>query len=107
MKNIKAVLFDLVGTLIYPKDPVGYVYSNVARSFGLETDYRKLDKAFNEVIQKEVALSGGESEEKKWWRNVVLETFTLADYNSGNKFEEIFEENKAIFEENQASFEEI
>ena len=50
MKNTKAILCDLVGTLIYVKDPVGYVYSNVARSFGLEADYKKLDLAFNEII---------------------------------------------------------
>jgi len=87
----KAVLFDLVDTLIYTKDPVGYVYSNVARSFGFETDYKKLDKAFEEIAQKFSPPVGGEIEEKKWWRNVVFNTFKMCECELGNKFEEIFE----------------
>ena len=93
-ENIKAVLFDLVGTLIYVKDPVGYVYSNVARSFGFETDYRKLDEAFS-IVCSELSRQftmGGKIEEKKWWRNVMLKTFTSAGYDLRNKFDDIFEE---------------
>lgn len=90
--KIKAILFDLVGTLIYPKDPVGYVYSNIARSFGFETDYLKLDNAFYEIIQAEPKSVGGEDAEKIWWRNIVLKTFTLAGYNLENKFDSLFEE---------------
>lgn len=90
--KIKAILFDLVGTLIYPKDPVGYVYSNVACSFGFETDYLKLDNAFCEIILAEPKPSGGEGSEKMWWRNVVLKTFTLAGYNLENQFDNVFEE---------------
>lgn len=85
------MLFDLVGTLIYTKDPVGYVYSNVARSFGFDTDYKKLDKAFEEMIHRTAPPTGGETEEKEWWRRIVFNTFEMCEYNLGDKFEEIFE----------------
>lgn len=90
--KIKAILFDLVGTLIYPKDPVGYVYANVARSFGFETDYLKLDNAFYEIIQGEVKPAGDEGVEKNWWRNVVLKIFNLCGYDLKDKFDVVFEE---------------
>jgi putative hydrolase of the HAD superfamily len=107
MNNVKAMLFDLVGTLIYPKDPVGYVYSNVARSFDFETDYRKLDEKFAEVIKKEIAPSRDlpwqvPTEEKKWWRNVVLKTFTLCGYELKDKFDDVFEELFKVFSQKSA-----
>ncbi len=102
MKKIKAILFDLAGTLIYPKDPVGYVYSNVARSFGFETDYRKLDEKFAEVVKKEVPPVAGELEEKKWWREVVFKTFDLCGYDLKNKFDEVFKELFKVFSQKSA-----
>ena len=89
--KIKAILFDLVGTLIYPKDPVGYVYANVAGSFGFKTDYRKLEQAFLDVMQNEPSPKGGEIEEKKWWKNIVAKTFLACEYDLKDKFDDIFE----------------
>ena len=89
--SIKAILFDLVGTLIYVKDPVGYVYSNVALSFGFKTDYKKLDQAFIEVMSKKSTPHGGETEEKKWWREIVYEVFNVCGYDLKDKFDLIFE----------------
>ena len=89
--STKAVLFDLVGTLIYVKDPVGYVYSNVAMSFGFKTDYKKLDYSFYEVIKTKNIPKDGEHEEKTWWREVVYETFKLSGYDLKEKFDDIFE----------------
>ena len=102
--KIKAILFDLVGTLIYIKDPVGYVYSNVAHLFGFETNYEKLDKAFEEVCRglSLQASLGSKTEEKKWWRNIVLKTFSLAGYNLEDKFDDIFEELFKIFSQKSA-----
>lgn len=89
--RIKAVLFDLVGTLIYVRDSVGTVYSNVASFYGIEADARGLDNAFQEVVHKDPQPSGGEKEEKKWWKKVVYETFDSAGYDLKEKFDEIFE----------------
>ena len=96
MKNIKAVLFDLVGTLIYVKDPVGYVYSSVASSFGFKTDYKKLEEAFIEVMSKKSTPHGGETEERKWWKEIVSEVFSSCGYDLKDKFDLIFE---ALFKE--------
>ncbi len=96
MIKIKAVLFDLVGTLIYVRDSVGTVYSNVAREFGFNTDPFKLNKAFQIALHLKSPPTGGESEEKKWWGHVVYETFQRAGYNLTDKFNSVFE---SIFKE--------
>ena len=98
--KINAVLFDLVGTLIYIKDPVGYVYSNVARSFGFETDYMKLDEACRGLLQQ-VPVDGGVNE-KQWWREIVFKTFNLCGYDLKNKFDDVFEELFKIFSQKSA-----
>lgn len=103
-KDIKSILFDLVGTLIYVKDPIGYVYSNVAKSFGFDTDYMKLDNAFSDVCRElsRQFPADGNVEEKKWWRNVVLNTFKLSGYDLKDKFDEVFEELFKIFSQKSA-----
>ncbi|OGI18898.1 MAG: hypothetical protein A3B68_06650 [Candidatus Melainabacteria bacterium RIFCSPHIGHO2_02_FULL_34_12] len=95
-KDFKAVLFDLVGTLIYVKNSVGAIYSNVASSYGIKTDIKKLDYAFKSVIHQESQPTGGEEAEKKWWKKIVNKTFGLAGYDLKEKSEEVFE---AIFKE--------
>lgn len=99
MLKIKAILFDLVGTLIYVKDSVGTVYSNIAKSFGIEADPKKLDNSFLNVIHNEPPPTGGEKEEKKWWRKIVYETFVGACHGMPlpqQIFDQIFE---AIYKE--------
>ena len=98
--NIKAILFDLVGTLIYVKDPIGYVYSNVASSFGFETDYIKLDEACRDLLQK-APVRGGISE-KQWWKEIVFKTFKLCGYDLKDKFDNVFEELFKIFSQKSA-----
>ncbi len=89
--RIKAVLFDLVGTLIYVKDSVGTVYSEVARGFGFNADPEKLNKSFQIAFHLEAQPTGGEEEEKKWWHRVVLETFKRANYDLNDKFDLLFD----------------
>lgn len=88
---IKAILFDLVGTLIYVKGSVGLIYSSVAESFGFEIDSEKLNKAFIEAIHIKPQPIGGNEEEKKWWKEVVSNTFKFSGYDLKEKFNEIFE----------------
>ena len=76
-QNIKAVLFDLVGTLIYVKESVGIVYSNIASGFGLMVDPKELEESFQIAIHKFPHASGGEKEERNWWKKIVYETFKL------------------------------
>lgn len=92
----KAVIFDLVGTLIYVKDSVGTVYSNVASGFGYDTDPELLNEAFNRVFSSKVPPSGGNEKEKEWWREIVQEVFKTSGYDLGESFNSVFE---AIFKE--------
>ena len=89
--KIKAILFDLVGTLIYVKDSVGTVYSNIALSFGFNLDPSLLDKTFSIILHSRKPAIGGDKNEKQWWREVVFDTFKESGYNLGNKFDDIFE----------------
>ena len=88
---IKAILFDLVGTLIYVKGSVGLIYSNVARSFGFQTNIEILDKAFVDAIHIKPQPVGGDIVEKNWWKEVVFNTFKLSGYDLKEKFNEVFE----------------
>ena len=88
---IKAVLFDLVGTLIYVKDSVGTVYAEAARGFGFSIDPEKLNKSFQIALHLETPPTGGEEKERKWWYKVVFETFKRANYDLEDKFDLIFD----------------
>lgn len=74
---IKAVLFDLLGTLIYVKGSVGEVYSNIASGYGLLVEPPVLENSFQTAIHKFGSLQGNR-EEKEWWKKVVSETFRLS-----------------------------
>lgn len=89
--NIKAVLFDLVGTLIYVKDPVGKIYANAASSFGLHVNEKEIERAFQEIFKKKEKPIGSEIEEIKWWQELVYETFKLCNIDIKDKNEKIFE----------------
>lgn len=92
----KAVIFDLVGTLIYVKDSVGTVYSNVASGFGYDIDPELLNVTFNRVFNSKAPPSGENEKEKEWWCKVVKEVFETSGYDLGSSFNSIFE---TIFKE--------
>lgn len=76
---IKAVLFDLVGTLIYVKGSVGEVYSSIASGYGLLVEPRTLEDSFHKAIHKfPLPKKSNDQEEKGWWKKVVYETFKLS-----------------------------
>lgn len=98
--KIKAVLFDLVGTLIYVKDSVGTVYSIVANGFGYETNPDLLNKSFKEIFNSKESPTGGNEKEKSWWKDLVRDVFKTSGYELGDSFDSIFE---TIFKEFSAS----
>jgi putative hydrolase of the HAD superfamily len=90
-QNIKAVLFDFVGTLVFVKDSVGSVYSQIASGYGKFSNAELLDRNFHMLIKKKIPPTGGEIEEKKWWKSLVVETFEMSNCNLGDKLNSIFE----------------
>ena len=77
---INAVFFDLVGTLIRPRQPVGHQYAEVARRHGAEVDARALEAAFHRAMRATPGLGGevlaNHAAERRWWEQLVREVVT-------------------------------
>src|SRR5262245_25925072 len=103
VRQVKAIFFDAVGTLIETRDGVGEIYSRVAREFGFEAEPRILQQNFELSFQRQppLAFPAGTPEaplielEKDWWRNLVKAVFDGLD--SFPRFDEFFDEIFARF----------
>ena len=51
MGRIRAIVFDVGGTLIYPADPVGETYARFARVHGVKLPAEATTTAFREAIK--------------------------------------------------------
>jgi putative hydrolase of the HAD superfamily len=75
---IRAVTFDVAGTLITPREPVGATYARVAREHGIEVEPSAVDAAFRRALRRAppLAFPGAHDaaigqRERAWWRDVV------------------------------------
>jgi putative hydrolase of the HAD superfamily len=82
-RRILAVVFDAVGTLILPREPVGGSYARLAREHGVDVPASRLEEAFRRVlaVAPPNVQTGPEAAERErsWWRERVRETFRAAD----------------------------
>ncbi len=105
---IRAVLFDIVGTLIELREPAGATYSRIAREHGvtvpathLEDGFRRVFAAappmmFPEALAAEIPVL-----EKSWWRERVRQTLRAADGTARfEDFDAFFEELFGLFATN-------
>src|SRR5690606_18758109 len=80
---IEAVVFDAVGTLIRPREPVGETYARIARAHGAAIPAWRLDDAFRRVLASAPPMvfpgPDAAARERGWWREVVRATFRAAD----------------------------
>jgi putative hydrolase of the HAD superfamily len=83
---IRAVLFDVVGTLIELREPVGVFYSRVAQAHGISLPASHLTDAFSRVLPKapplvfpQVSIEEIPALEKRWWLERVRETLRATD----------------------------
>ncbi len=83
---ILAVVFDVVGTLLLPREAVGESYARFARDHGVVISAARLDDAFARVlaaakpnVHPGTTLAGAAEREHDWWRDRVRETFRAAD----------------------------
>jgi putative hydrolase of the HAD superfamily len=78
--QIRAVFFDVVGTVLFPNPPAPKVYADVARSAGLDTTTEEVRsrfiEAFNaeEIIDRAAGWVTSEERERDRWRNIVAAT---------------------------------
>src|SRR5688572_1489336 len=81
--RILAVVFDAVGTLLLPREPVGATYARFALAHGAKVPASRLDEAFRRVLAAappNVQTGPAAAErEQSWWRERVRETFRAAD----------------------------
>ncbi len=85
--SVRALFFDVGGTLVQPRSSVGAIYASVANRHGMVVTAEAMDRAFREswAALKQPGLTVSR---KDWWRKVVLRT--LGQENPAC-FEEIFE----------------
>jgi putative hydrolase of the HAD superfamily len=81
--RLRAVFFDVAGTLIVTRERIGQSYVRLARDFGLEADDKAVGAAFRRAFNAAPGLAFGPGHdarelrrlERDWWRRVVTETF--------------------------------
>jgi putative hydrolase of the HAD superfamily len=82
-RRILAVVFDAVGTLLLPREPVGATYARFALAHGAKVPESRLEEAFRRVLAAappNVQSGPAAAElERGWWRERVRETFRAAD----------------------------
>ena len=71
MPAVKAVTFDLAGTLLFPQPSVGAVYAACAKRQGVVADATELEAAFGSALRSTPRLAKPET----FWREVVERTF--------------------------------
>jgi putative hydrolase of the HAD superfamily len=83
---ILAVVFDVVGTLLLPREAVGESYARFAREHGVVISAARLDDAFTRVVAAAKpnvhpgsTLAVAAEREREWWCDRVRETFRAAD----------------------------
>jgi putative hydrolase of the HAD superfamily len=73
--GIRWILFDAVGTLIYPDPPVAEVYYAAATRFGSRLSIAEIQQRFSVAIKNGFAVncSTNEANERRRWRSIVAE----------------------------------
>src|SRR5688572_9226412 len=87
LTGIRAVLFDAVGTVIYPDPPVAVAYACAGERFGVGIEPDEVRRRFAAAFARQEALDGesgawrtSEARERERWRSIVAEVFpTSAD----------------------------
>jgi putative hydrolase of the HAD superfamily len=79
---IRAILFDAVGTLIYPEPLVAQAYADAGRRFGIALDEQTIRERFREALLAEDAIDRtvhrfktDQSREQERWRRIVAAVF--------------------------------
>lgn len=107
---IRAVLLDVVGTLIELREPVGALYSRVAQAHGVSLPASHLTDAFSRILPqapplsfRQVAIEEVPALEKRWWWERVRETLRATDGTARfEDFDAYFEELFQLFETPEA-----
>jgi putative hydrolase of the HAD superfamily len=95
MTRIRAIVFDVGGTLIYPADPVGETYARFARAHGVKLAAEAATAAFRQAMISSPPRPAGtiptDGNDRAWWKQVVLRSLPEAAFADPAAFEVFFE----------------
>ena len=96
MSRIRAIVFDVGGTLIYPADPVGETYARFARAHGVKIPAEATTTAFREAMKTSAPRAKGtvpsNGDDRAWWKLVVTRSLPENAFPSAAAFDAFFEE---------------
>src|SRR5476649_81922 len=96
MIRIRAVVFDVGRTLIYPADPVGETYARFARVHGVKLSAEATTTAFREAMKSSCPRARGtipcDGNDRAWWKQVVMRSLQENAFADPAAFEDFFEE---------------
>lgn len=109
--GVGVVLFDAVGTLIYPDPPVTEAYCAAGRRFGSRRTAAEIDGRFRQALRQLSTLTAlddhatSEQQERARWRNIVAAVLDDAPRENADRlFEELWKHfadsrNWAVFDD--------
>ena len=106
MVRIRAIVFDVGGTLIYPADPVGETYARLACAHGVKLPAEATTAAFREAVKsfsprpKDTIPCDGN--DRAWWKQVVLRSLPENAFAEPAAFEAFFEDAYLYFAKPEA-----
>jgi|SRR5580658_8309562 putative hydrolase of the HAD superfamily len=96
MSRIRAIVFDVGGTLLYPADPVGETYARFARAHGVKIQAAAATAAFSQAFKngssgpkRKVPRNG---DDREWWKQVVRRSLPEQAFAGTKAFDVFFEE---------------
>jgi putative hydrolase of the HAD superfamily len=92
LEGIRCILFDAVGTLIYPEPSVAEVYHGIGRSFGSQLQISDIRHRFQHALAAERCDENSTSEatERQRWRRVVASVIDDIGDASDEAFEQLW-----------------
>jgi putative hydrolase of the HAD superfamily len=96
MVRIRAIVFDVGGTLIYPADPVGETYARFARAHGVKLHAESTTTAFREAMKSSAPRPKGtvpsNGDDRVWWKQVVTKSLHEGAFADPAKFDAFFDD---------------
>ena len=96
MAKIRAVVFDVGGTLVYPNDPVGETYARFAKPHGFRISADAASIAFHEAMKAHSPREKGgvptNGDDRVWWKKVVRHSLPAEAFPKADAFDTFFEE---------------
>lgn len=96
MARIRAIVFDVGGTLIYPADPVGETYARFAKAHGVKIQAEAATAAFGLAMKNSAPRAKGgvpnNGDDRAWWKQVVRRSLPEGAFADAAAFDAFFEE---------------